>query len=36
MEVQQFKTTGDLIMLQKLADGRDKWKEVSKMICSIA
>ena len=36
LEVKQFKTTEDLIMLRKIAEDRDKWKELSKTICSIA
>ena len=36
LEVKQFKTTDDLIMLRKIAEDRDKWEELSKTICSIA
>ena len=36
LEIKQFKTTEDLTKLRGIAEGRDKWKELSKMICSIA
>ena len=36
LDVKQFKTTEDLIMLRKLAEDREKWKDLSKIICSIA
>ena len=31
-----FKTTEDLTELRRIAEDRDKWKELSKIICSIA
>ena len=30
-----FKTTEDSTKLRRIAEDRDKWKELSKMICSI-
>lgn len=37
LDVEQFKTTKDLILSRKIAeDRRDSWKELSKMIYSIA
>ena len=36
MEVKQFKTRDDLVTLRKIAGDRDRWKELSKIICSVA
>ena len=36
LEMKQFKTTEDLTKLRRIAEDRDKWKELSKIICSIA
>ena len=36
MEGKQFKTRDDLDILRKIAGDRDRWKELSKVICSIA
>ena len=36
LEVKQFKTRDDLVALRKLARDRDMWKELSKIICSVA
>ena len=36
MEVKEFKTREDLIALRKLARNGDRWKELSKIICSVA
>ena len=36
LDVKQFKSTEDLTKLRRIAEDRDKWKELSRMICSIA
>ena len=36
LEIKQFKTTEDLTTLRIAEDRRDKWKELSKMICFVA
>ena len=43
LEIKQFKTTEDLGQVnqvrtaaKRIAEDRDKWKELSKIICSIA
>ena len=36
LEIKQFQTTEDFTKLRRKAEDRDKWKELSKMICSIA
>ena len=36
MAVEQSKTRDDLDLLRKIAGDRDRWKELSKVICSIA
>ena len=36
LEIKQFKTTEDFTKLRKIAEDRDKWKELSEMVCSIA
>ena len=36
LEVKQCKTIEDLLLLRKIARERDKWKELSRVICSIA
>ena len=36
MEVKQFKTRDDLDIVRKIAGDRDRWKELSKVICSVA
>ena len=35
LEVKQFKTTEDLIMLRKIAEDRDKWKELLKQFAAL-
>ena len=32
LEIKQFKTTEDLTKLRRIAEDRDKWKKLSKMI----
>ena len=36
LEIIQLKTTEDLTKLRGIAEDKDKWKEVSKIIFSIA
>ena len=36
LEIKLFKTIEDLTKLRRIAQDIDNWKELSKMICSIA
>ena len=35
LEIKQLKITEDFTKLRRIAEDRDKWKEFSKIICSI-
>ena len=36
LEARQLKTTEDLDMLRKIAGDKDRWKELLRVICSVA
>ena len=36
MEVKRFITREDLVSVRNIARDRDRWKELSKIICSVA